>query len=72
MDKNKPSPRVSTRSALKKQADDFMTEFGGDLAMLNEKLKVFSRSMFEFLQNCVKTQSHTTSTAQEITELRKK
>ena len=72
MDRNIPSSRVSTRGALKKQADDFMIEFGSDLANLNENVNVFSKSVFELIENCAKTENHTTSIAHEITELRQK
>ena len=72
MDKNKPSSCVSNRGALKKQADDLMIEFGSDLAKLNEISNVFSKSVFELLENCAKTENHTTSVAHEITELRQK
>ena len=57
---NKPSPRVSTRGALKKDADDFMIDFGGDLAILNEKLNLFSKNMLQLLGNCAKTEKQTT------------
>ena len=70
--KNKPSPRVSTRGALKKEADDFMNGLGGNLVKLNEILNVFSKSMFQMLKNCAKTESHTTSIAHKITELGQK
>ena len=49
IDKNKLNPRVSTRDALKKHAFVFMIDFGGDLIKLNEKLNVFSKSMFELI-----------------------
>ena len=71
-DKNKPRSRVSTRGALIKQADDLMIEFGSDLAKLNEISNVFSKSVFELLENCAKTENHTTSIAHEITDLRQK
>ena len=35
-EKNKSSSRVSTRSSTKKQADDFIIEFGSELATLKE------------------------------------
>ena len=72
MDKNKPSSRVSTRGALKKQANDFMIEFGSYLAKLTEIFNVFSKSVFELFEKCAKTENHTTSNAHEITELRQK
>ena len=34
MDKNKHSSRVSTRGALKRQAHDFMIEFGSGLGVI--------------------------------------
>ena len=36
--KNKSSPCVSTRISRKKQADDFIIEFGSDIAHLKENL----------------------------------
>ena len=72
MDKNKPSSRVPPRGALKKQAYDLMFEFGSELAKFYESFKVLSNSVFEVIENCVKTVNHTTSIAQEITELRQK
>ena len=72
MDKNKQSPRVSTRGVLKKQVDDFMTDFGSELAKLNEKLNVFSKSIFELLKIGAITRKHTTSIAHEFTEMRQK
>ena len=72
MDKNKPSSRVSTRGALKKQANDFMIEFGSYLAKLTEIFNVFSKSVFELFENCAKTENHSTSINHEITELRQK
>ena len=72
MDKNKPRSRVSTRGALKKQAGDIMIEIDSDLAKLNENFNVFSKSVFELLEDCAKTESHTTSIAHEITGLRQK
>ena len=72
MDKNKHSSRVSTRGALKRQAHDFMIEFGSGLAKLIENFSVFSKSVFELLGNCAKKENHTTSIAREITELRQK
>ena len=70
--KNKPSSRISTRGAQKKQADDLMLEFGSDLAKLNENFNILSKSVLELLENCAKTENHTTSIAHEITELRQK
>ena len=61
MDKNEPSSRVSIRGLLKKQADDLMIEVGNDLAKLNENFNVFTNSVFELLEHCAKTESHTTS-----------
>ena len=49
-----------------------MIEFGSDLAKLNEKLEVFSESVFELLEKCVKTECHTTTRAHEITEVHQK
>ena len=72
MDKNKPSSSSSTRGVLKKRADDLMIENGSDPAKLNENFNVFSKSMFELLENCAKTENHTTSIAHEITELSQK
>ena len=43
-------PQVSTKSALKKQADDFLIKFCSNLAELNDKLIVFSKSMLELLE----------------------
>ena len=71
-DENKPSSRVSTRGSLKEQADDLMFEFGSDLAKLKENFNVLSKSVFKLLENCAKTESHTTSIVQEISELRQK
>ena len=42
IDKSKPSSRISTRGALKKQVDDLMYEFGSDLAKLNENFNLLS------------------------------
>ena len=42
IDKNKPSSRISTEGALKKQVDDLMFEFGSDLAKVNENFNVIS------------------------------
>ena len=72
IDKSKPSSRISTRGALKKQVDDLMYEFGSDLAKLNENFNVLSKSVLELLENCAKTENHTTSVAHEITKLRQK
>ena len=58
MDKSKFNSRVSTRDALKKPADDLMIEFCSDLANLNENFNVFSKIVFELLENCAKTESH--------------
>ena len=46
----KPSPCVSTRCALKNQADDFSIDFDSDFAKLNEILKVFSKGMFHLIK----------------------
>ena len=46
MDKNKHCSRVSTRSALKKQADYVMIEFSRCLAELNEIFYFFSKRVF--------------------------
>ena len=66
MDKNKP------RGALKKQADDLMFEFCSDIEKLNENFNLLSKSVIELLENCAKTENHTSSIAHEITELRQK
>ena len=49
-----------------------MFEFGSDLANLNENFNLISKSVFELLGNCVKTENHTTSIAHEFTEVRQK
>ena len=72
MNKNKPSSRVSTRGASKKQANDFVIELGSNLAKLNEKLDSFSKIVFELLGNCAEAESHTKNIAHEISELRQK
>ena len=72
MDINKPSSRVSTRGALKKQTDDLRFEYGSDLTKLNENFNLLSKSVFELHEDCAKTENHTTSIAHEITELRQK
>lgn len=72
MIKIKPSPRVSNRGALKKQADDFMIEFGRKLAKLNEQLKLFSEDMMDLLGNCAMFETNITSIAQEISDMRQK
>ena len=51
LDKNKSSSSVSTRGALKKQADELMIAFGSDLAKLNKKLDVFLNVCLD----CLKT-----------------
>ena len=63
MDKNKPTPRLSTRVALKKQSVDFVIEFCSDLSNLDEKLNVFSKGMFELFENCAKSENNTTGIA---------
>ena len=72
MDKNKPSSRVSTGGALKKQVDDLVIDFGIVLAKLNENFNVFSGSVFELLETCAKTENLTTIIAHENSELRQK
>lgn len=57
---------------MKKQGVDFLIEFGSDHAKFPEKLGVFCENTFEFFENCAKTESHTTSIANEIFELRQK
>ena len=47
-----------------------MIEFRSDLEKLNENFSVFSKSVFELLEHCAKTENHTTSTAHKITDLR--
>ena len=49
-----------------------MFEFCSGLAKLNEDFKVLSKSVFESLENCAKSENHTTSIAHEITDLRQK
>ena len=49
-----------------------MFEFGSHLAELNENFNLLSKSVFGLLENCAKTEKHTTSIAHEITELRQK
>ena len=51
IDKNKPISRISTRGALKKQADDLTFEFGSDLAKLNENFNVLQKVCL----NCLET-----------------
>ena len=72
MDKNKPSFRGSIRGALKKQAEDFMIEIRSDLANLNENFNIFSKSVFELLENCVKLRTLALVSLPKFTELRKK
>ena len=60
------------RTEKKKRADDFMLEFGRDVAKLNENFNAFSKSVFEVLENCAKTENHTNRIVHETTELRQK
>ena len=49
-----------------------MCEFCVDHEKLNENLNVIYESVFEFLENCSKTEDHTASIAHELTEIRQK
>ena len=49
-----------------------MLEFGCNLAKLNGNFNVLPKSVLELLENCAKTENHTTSIAHEITKLRQK
>ena len=49
-----------------------MIESGSDLAKSNENLNVFYKVMFQLLENCTKSENHTTSIAREFTAKRQK
>ena len=49
-----------------------MIEIEIDLPKLNENFNVLSKSVLELLEDCTKTESHTTSITHEITEQRQK
>ena len=49
-----------------------MTEFGGDLVKFNKKHKVFSKGMFDLLENSVNSENYIATYDQEMTGIRQK
>ena len=68
-EKNKSSPRVSTRSSTKKQADDFLIEFGSELATLKESFLTTTERMNELIENYKKIEDRIVNLAQVVAEM---
>ena len=68
-EKNKSSPRVSTRSYTKKQADYFIIEFGNELVALKESFMTFTERVNDLIENFNKTNERIVKLAQLVTEM---
>ena len=69
LEKNKSSPCVSTRSSAKKQADDFIIEFGSELAALKESFTTSTERVNDLIENCNKTDDRIVKLAQVVAEM---
>ena len=54
----------------KKQADEFIIEFGSELARLKENFMIFIKSEHDLIENCNKNEAQTVILTREMTEMR--
>ena len=71
LEKNKSSPRVSTRSTAKKQADDFIIEFGSELDALKESFTASTERVSDLIENFNKTDDRILKLVQVVDEMGK-
>ena len=72
LEKNKSSPRVSTRSTVKKQADDFIIDFGSELDALKENFTASTERVDDLIENFNKTDDRKVKLAQVVDEMGKR
>ena len=68
-EKNKSSPRVSTRSSTKKQADDFIIELSSELAALKESFVTSDERVNDLIENFNRTDDCIVRLAQVVAEM---
>ena len=67
--KNKSSPSVSTRSSTRKRADDFIIEFGSELAALKESFMTSTERVNDLIENCNKTDDRIVKLVRVVAEM---
>ena len=70
LEKYKSSSRVSTRSSTKKQADDFIIEFGSVLADSKENFMTLTKKVHDLIKSCNENKDQTINLSREMREMR--